>query len=90
MIDLLVFINLFLVTLFLLYVCVLINAQRDTFHKKLGFLDLWMVVGSLAIRTVEDFNESDKERLRDLHCRVRRAVFVLVLSMVATSMLLVS
>ena len=54
----------------------------------MGFFDLWLAVGSRPIKRKKGIGASDEEKLRELEFKLRRAVFILVLLMVATFMAL--
>jgi hypothetical protein len=54
----------------------------------MGFFDLCLAVGVMPIKKKKGLGASDEERLRELEFKLRRAVFILVLLMVATFMAL--
>ena len=86
--NLLLFLCFLWVSVFLLYACFLINKQRSWFSEKMGFFDLCLAVGVMPIKKKKGLGASDEERLRELEFKLRRAVFILVLLMVATFMAL--
>jgi len=71
------------IILFISYAAFSIEKLRRSLEKKVGFLELWWLVGSLEIRKDIDFGASDKDKIISTKTTIKRGVYFLTFFMVA-------